>query len=126
MCWCEPGSAMLRSSFRADEVSFLLTDLSAYDLELSRDERERAIQGGRNYAEMLPIEYAPSGEYLELFDALLAQLSRQVAEHVGVVTEMALAARDGRPALVSLARAGTPVGIVMRRGAQFSRGVDLA
>jgi len=117
---------MLRSSFRADEVSFLLTDLSEYELELSLDERERAIQAGRNYAEMLPIEYAPSGEYLELFDALLAQLSRQVAEHVGVVTEMALAARDGRPALVSLARAGTPVGILMRRWAQFSKGVDLA
>jgi Phosphoribosyl transferase (PRTase)/PELOTA RNA binding domain len=117
---------MLRSSYRADEVSFLLTDLSAYELELSLDERERAIQGGRNYAEMLPIEYAPSAEYLELFDALLDQLSRQVAEHVGVVTEMALAARAGRPALVSLARAGTPVGILMRRWAQFSKGVDLA
>src|SRR5215475_1301405 len=117
---------MLRSSFRADEVSFLLTDLSAHALELSLDERERAIQGGRNYAEMLPIEYAPSAEYLELFDALVEQLSRQVAEYVGVVTEMALAARAGRPVLVSLARAGTPVGILMRRWAQFSKGVDLA
>jgi hypothetical protein len=116
---------MLRGSYRADEVSFLLTDLSGHALELSLDERERAIQGGRNYAEMLPIEYAPSAEYLELFDALLQQFSREIAGHVGVVTEMALAARAGRPVLVSLARAGTPVGILMRRWAQFSQKVDL-
>ncbi len=115
---------MLRSSYRADEVSFLLTDLSGHALELGLDERERAIQGGRNYAEMLPVEYAPSEEYLALFEALLDQFAAEVAGHVGVVTEMALAARRGRPVLVSLARAGTPVGILMRRWAWFSR--DLA
>ena len=117
---------MLRSSYRADEVCFLLTDLSGHALELGLNERERAIQRGRNYAEMLPIEYAPSAKYLALFDALVGQFAREVAEHVGVVTEMALAARDGRPVLVSLARAGTPVGILMRRWARFSRQVDLA
>ena len=115
---------MLRSSYRADEVSFLLTDLSGHALELGLGERERAIQGGRNYAEMLPVEYAPSEEYLALFEALLDQFAAEVAGHVGVVTEMALAARGGQPVLVSLARAGTPVGILMRRWAQFSR--DLA
>jgi hypothetical protein len=116
---------MLRSSYRADEVSFLLTDLSGHALELGLAERERAIQGGRNYAEMLPIEFAPSAEYLALFDALLEQFAAQIAEHVGVVTEMALAARRGRPVLVSLARAGTPVGILMRRWALFARNIDL-
>ena len=116
---------MLTSSYRADEVSFLLTDLSGHALELGLQERERAIQRGRNYAEMLPIEYAPSAEYLALFDALLEQFAGQVARHVGVVTEMALAARGGRPVLVSLARAGTPVGILMRRWARFSRKVEL-
>ena len=116
---------MLSSSYRADEVSFLLTDLSGHALELGLQERERAIQRGRNYAEMLPIEYAPSAEYLALFDALLEQFAGQVARHVGVVTEMALAAKGGRPVLVSLARAGTPVGILMRRWAWFSRKVEL-
>jgi hypothetical protein len=112
---------VLRSSYLPDEVSFLLTDLSGHALELSLAEREKAIAAGRNYAEMLPIEFAPSAEYLALFDALLEQFGRQLAEHVGVVTEMALAARRQRPVLVSLARAGTPVGILMRRWALFSR-----
>ena len=116
---------MLRSSYRADEVTFLLTDLSGHALELGLSDREKAIQDGRNYAEMLPIEYAPSAEYLDLFDTLLERFAGQVAEHVGVLTEMALAARGGRPVLVSLARAGTPVGILMRRWALFSQGIEL-
>jgi hypothetical protein len=41
------------------------------------------------------------------------------------VTELALAARGNRPVLVSLARAGTPVGILMRRWAQQIHGIDL-
>jgi hypothetical protein len=116
---------MLNSSYRPDEVTFLLTDLSGHALELGLREREQAIQGGHNYAEVLPIEYAPSADYLALFDALLERFSGQVAEHVGVVTELALAARLGRPVLVSLARAGTPVGILMRRWALFSHDVEL-
>jgi len=116
---------MLRSSYHPDEVTFLLTDLSGHALELDLHSREKAIQGGRNYAEMLPIEFAPSVAYLALFDTLLAQLSAQIAEHVGVLTEMAMAARQGRPVLVSLARAGTPVGILMRRWARFSAGADV-
>jgi hypothetical protein len=116
---------VLSSSYRPDEVTFLLTDLSAHELELGLREREKAIQGGRNYAEMLPIEYAPSADYLGLFDALLERFSGQVAEQVGVVTEMALAARRGKPVLVSLARAGTPVGILMRRWALFAQNVEL-
>ena len=116
---------MLRGSYRPDEVSFLLTDLSGHALERGLREREQAIQGGRNYAEMLPIEFAPSPEYLALFDALLEQFAAEIAEHVGVVTEMALAATGGRPVLVSLARAGTPVGILMRRWALFSTRCEL-
>ena len=116
---------MLISSYRQEEVTFLLTDLSAHALELGLREREQAIQGGRNYAEMLPIEYAPGRDYLALFDALVERFSGQVAEYVGVVTEMALAARRGQPVLVSLARAGTPVGILMRRWALFSHNVEL-
>lgn len=117
--------SLVRGSYRPDEVTFLLTDLSGHSLELGLAEREEAIQGGRNYAEMLPIEFAPSTEYLALFDELLARFAATIAEHVGVVTEQALAARDGRPVLVSLARAGTPAGILMRRWAGFSHGADL-
>jgi Phosphoribosyl transferase (PRTase)/PELOTA RNA binding domain len=117
---------MLVSSYAPDEVEFLLTDLSDVPLELTLAEREQAVQSGRNYAEMLPIEFEPDQAYVAIFDDLLATSAAAVAEHVGVVTEMVLAARGERPVLVSLARAGTPVGILMRRWAKFAHDIDLA
>lgn len=113
------------SSYAPDEVSFLLTDVSGLTLELDLATRERAIQGGRNYAEMLPVEYSPGARYLELFEANLSTGARSLAEQVGVVTEMVLAARGPGAVLVSLARAGTPIGILLRRWARYAHGVDL-
>ena len=121
-----PGQGpLVVSSYAPGEVTFLLTDLSDLALELGVTEREQAIQAGRNYAEMLPVEYAPGQRYLDLFEAGLTASAPSLAEQVGVVTEMVLAARGPGAVLVSLARAGTPVGILMRRWAQQIHGLDL-
>jgi hypothetical protein len=111
-------------------VAWLLTDLSGADLEAPAAEREPAIQAGQaHYAESLPIEYQPSVEYQRLFHTALACSARRVAHAVGVVTETALAEHAGGtegPVLVSLARAGTPIGILMRRWALAVHGCELA
>lgn len=113
-------------SYAPDEVAWLLTDLSAVPLEAPTEDREEAIQnGGAHYAESLPIEYQPTAEYQRLFHAALAEGADRIAHAVGVVTERVLAARSGEATLVSLARAGTPIGILMRRWAQHVHGVDL-
>lgn len=113
------------SSYDAAEVSWLLTDLSHVALEAPAAEREAMMQAkAGHYAESLPVEYQPTGEYLQLFHQALAASAARVAHAVGVVTELVVAARQA-PVLVSLARAGTPVGILMRRWAQFAHGVDL-
>lgn len=116
---------MLSSSFDPAEVTLLLTDLSHLPLERSLAEREARMQGGGHYAEVLPIEYAPGLAYLALFDRLLTQQARIVAEHVGALTELVLATRGPRPVLVSLARAGTPVGVLMLRWAAHGHGLEL-
>ncbi|MFG1929938.1 cysteine protease StiP family protein [Mycobacterium sp. NPDC048908] len=113
-------------SYAREEVSWLLTDLSAVPLEADSVERERAIQSGRaHYAESLPIEYQPDQTYRELFRAVLAESARRLSIAVGVVTELVLAERGRDVVLVSLARAGTPVGILMRRWALRHHGVAL-
>ncbi|MFH8972440.1 phosphoribosyltransferase [Streptomyces sp. NPDC017890] len=114
------------SSYAPDEVGWLLQDLSDVTLEAPTEEREEAIQsGGAHYAESLPVEYQPSEQYQELFHAALETSAARLARAVGAVTEIVLAERSPRPVLVSLARAGTPVGILMRRWAQFRHGLDL-
>ncbi|MEZ7007138.1 phosphoribosyltransferase [Streptomyces sp. AD55] len=114
------------SSYDPDEVGWLLQDLSEVTLEAPTEEREEAIQrGGAHYAESLPVEYQPSARYRELFHSALETSARRLARAVGAVTELVLAERSPRPVLVSLARAGTPVGILMRRWARFRHGLDL-
>ena len=122
----EPLHGPAFGSYPRDEVAWLLSDLSGHELEAPTEEREEAIQsGGAHYAESLPVEYQPSAEYQELFAVALAESAGRLAHAVGVVTELVLAQRGPRTVLASLARAGTPVGILMRRWAQRMHGLDL-
>ncbi|MGW4021883.1 phosphoribosyltransferase [Streptomyces sp. NPDC005009] len=122
----EPLRGPAFSSYAPEEVGWLLQDLSDVTLEAPTEEREEAIQsGGAHYAESLPVEYQPSEQYQELFHAALDESAARLAHAVGVVTETVLAERSPRPVLVSLARAGTPVGILMRRWAQYRHHLDL-
>ncbi|MCZ7414055.1 phosphoribosyltransferase [Streptomyces sp. WMMC897] len=114
------------SSYPAQDCRWLLQDLSDVTLEAPTEEREEAIQrGGAHYAESLPVEYRPSPEYQRLFHAALDVSAARVARAVGAVTETVLAERGPRPVLVSLARAGTPVGVLMRRWARHAHGLEL-
>ncbi|MDX3323967.1 phosphoribosyltransferase [Streptomyces sp. ME02-6979-3A] len=122
----EPLRGPAFSSYAAEDVGWLLQDLSDTVLEAPTEEREEAIQsGGAHYAESLPVEYQPSPQYQELFKAALDTSATRIARAVGTVTETVLAERGPRPVLVSLARAGTPVGVLMRRWAQHRHGLDL-
>ncbi|WP_190223527.1 cysteine protease StiP domain-containing protein, partial [Streptomyces hydrogenans] len=122
----EPLRGPAFSSYAPEEVGWLLQDLSDVELEAPTEEREEAIQrGGAHYAESLPVEYQPSARYQELFHSALDASADRIAHAVGIVTETVLAEKSGRPVLVSLARAGTPVGVLMRRWARHRHGLDL-
>ncbi|MFI6003938.1 phosphoribosyltransferase [Streptomyces sp. NPDC051366] len=122
----EPLRGPAFSSYAAEDCGWLLQDLSDVALEAPTEEREEAIQaGGAHYAESLPVEYQPSPQYQELYRSALAASAARIARAVGTVTETVLAERSPSPVLVSLARAGTPVGVLMRRWAQARHGLDL-
>ncbi|GGT27059.1 phosphoribosyltransferase [Streptomyces purpureus] len=133
----EPLRGPAFSSYAPEEVGWLLQDLSDVELEAPTEEREEAIQsGGAHYAESLPVEYQPSPQYQQLFHAALETSAARIARAVGTVTETVLAElpqrlrpgrdpHEPRPVLVSLARAGTPVGVLMRRWALHRHGLDL-
>ncbi|MFJ9771756.1 phosphoribosyltransferase [Kitasatospora sp. NPDC101157] len=114
------------SSYRPEEVAWLLKDLSGVRLEAPTEEREEAVQnGGAHYAESLPVEYRPSPEYQELFHQALRGSARRIALAVGTVAETLLRERGPGLVLASLARAGTPVGILVRRWLAFAHGLDV-
>ncbi|HEY2225140.1 cysteine protease StiP domain-containing protein, partial [Actinomycetospora sp.] len=78
-----------------------------------------------HYSEALPEEHVPSPVHEEHFHRALARSATTVARLVGHVTDRLLATVGPRPVLVSLARGGTPVGVLVRRWAALVRGVDL-
>lgn len=108
-------------SYPRSDVGWLLKDLSHVELEAPTAQREREIQAGRaHYAESLPIEFQPDASYTALFHEAVQESSARLAHSVGLVcglvtAERAAAGSAAGPVLVSLARAGTPVGILMRR-----------
>jgi hypothetical protein len=113
-------------SYLPEDVEWLLKDLSSAQLEAPREEREAAIQSGKaSYAESLPQEFEPSPQYGALFQAALESSAVRIAHAVGTLTEQVLKLRGNAPVLVSLARAGTPVGILMKRWAWEVHGLKL-
>ncbi|HQV18952.1 MAG: cysteine protease StiP family protein [Gordonia sp.] len=118
-------------SYAAGEVTWLLKDLSHVALEGDIADRERAIQSGRaHYAESLPVEFQPDEEYQKLFRTALSESADRLATAIGAVTDLLITDRVAKSGatdltLVSLARAGTPVGILMRRWAARIHGLDL-
>jgi hypothetical protein len=102
-------------SYRADDVSFLLKRLPLQDFVAVAD-KEYLIQSGlRHYSEMLSPEALPSERYLQVFRAACAANMERMAADCLALAALIAARRSGPVTLVSLARAGTPVGVVLNR-----------
>ncbi len=104
----------MRSSYRQGGVLFLLKEITGLVQPMASGARERFIQSGRHYSEMLPLEYVPSAAYLEAYQEALRHYAGPVAAAVGRLSEKILSERGETAVLVSLARAGTPVGILIK------------
>ena len=117
---------LVKTSYSKDDVIVLLKDLSTVMKEMSTDERERAIQSGVPYSEMLPEEKAPSEEYEQLYELALSKKRYEIALGIAKVAEIMWSKRElnQAPIIVSLARAGIPVGILMKRYIKQKYGVD--
>lgn len=106
-------------SYKEDDCVFLLKDVSGLVQEQSNEEREKAIQNGKHYSEMLPIEYMPTEEYIKLFHESLKESAFKIAKYVGIVSELIYKEKGNDVILVSLARAGSPIGVLIKRYLKF-------
>lgn len=123
----DPLSGPTFGTYAPDDVRWLLTDLSGSAIEEPRDVREPAIQSGiRHYSETLPMEFQPDTEYVSLFRDLTVSTAHSTALAIGTLAERILHHRTRTPVLVSLARAGTPVGVLLRRWFAYRHDLDVA
>lgn len=101
-------------SYRPDDVTFLLKRLAPLPLvDVAR--KEQLIQSGaKHYSEMLSPEALPSAHYLDVFHAACQANRAQMARDCLTLATLIAARRSGPITLVSLVRAGTPVGVILK------------
>ena len=109
-----PPLTDFHGSYLPGDVQFLLKQVALAPTDVAT--KERLIQSGRaHYSTMLSAEHPPEASYLELFHGALRRNGERFARDVAALAK-ALAARGGREmVLASLARAGTPVGVLLVR-----------
>lgn len=113
-------------TYHNDDVVLLLKDITGLVEPQPASVREKLIQRGTHYSEMLPLEYAPSEIYMATFRRALTQYARMTANAVASVAEKIYAEKGDAAVLVSLARAGTPIGILIKRYLQQRYGASVA
>ncbi|MDR2613009.1 MAG: cysteine protease StiP family protein [Deltaproteobacteria bacterium] len=101
-------------SYAPEDVTFLLKVVELAPLGI--EERELRVQSGEShYSEMIGPEAPPDPDYLSFFaEALERNLGRLASDLVKTASLIALL-RPGPVTLVSIARSGTPVGVVLGR-----------
>lgn len=110
-------------SYAPDDVRFLLRPVSLPDTPVGH--KEALIQSGqKHYSQMLSHEALPTDAYLALFHQAMAANKGRVAEHVWTLAERILATRPHGITLVSLARAGTPVGVLLKQVLKRHFGIE--
>ena len=120
----DPGKEF--GTFSKEDVELLLKDITGLVEPQSTREREALIQSGRHYCEMLPIEYVPTEEYMDSFFSAMERYGKMTAEAVAKLAERILREKGRDACLVSLARAGTAIGVLLVRYIRKKYGFEVA
>lgn len=105
----------IAGTYEKGDCIFLLSDLTSIVTPVSSVEKKRRLASGAKSWEMIPYEHIPSESDNTLFLRLLQENKEAIARYVGILCESILAAKGEDIVLVSLARGGTPVGVLCRR-----------
>lgn len=116
----------MRTSLKSEDCKLLLKDVTGRISPMPAEERRKRLHGGTHYCELLPEEYEPSAEYIDLYERGLGTWGRQTALAVRSVSEQILRDKGRNVVLVSLARAGTPIGVLIKRYLKRVHGISLA
>lgn len=112
-------------TYRSSDVTILLKDITGMMEPLGTRERETKIQSGVHYSEMLPIEYVPSPAYLAAYHDALNRYAGMTADAVASVAGQIWRDKGKDAVLVSLARAGTSIGVLIKRFLAFRYGASV-
>ena len=116
---------LVKTSYSKEDVTILLKDITGEVTPLDTIEREKLNQSGTHYSEMLPLEYKPTEKYMEIYNESLEKLSKKTAECIAVLSDKLYKKIGENIVLVSHARAGTPIGILIKRYLKYQYNIDV-
>ena len=123
----------VKTSYKENDVIFLLNDLTDIQnkIAMSIEDKEKDIQAGKkHYSETIHIEEAPTQKYFDLFHQLLNNeeiiqdfvsdlntIANKIIGNNKIRNQMNNLSTEDKNEIVicSLARAGTPIGILLKR-----------
>lgn len=101
-------------SYSPEDVVFLLKPMALAMVDIA--DKERLIQSGAcHYSELLSPEQMPGPSYLALFETLTVRYAQRLAAEIMALARYLIETRPQPITLVSLARAGTPIGALLVR-----------
>ena len=104
----------LTGSYHIDDCEFLLQEVDIKPLSIT--EKETLLQkGGVHYSKMISTETPPSKTYLDTFYILIESHADRLAAEIKLLAKQLFEAKGECITLVSLARAGTPIGALISR-----------
>lgn len=111
-------------SYLSEDVTFFLKIVDCVEIAVA--EKESLIQSGlHHYSEFTSPEHAPSSRYIDLYYSALQRNGTRLARDILLLAEKISNSCNGRICIVSLARAGTPIGILIRRALTRYRGREV-
>lgn len=115
----------VKGTYTKDECIFLLKDVTHEVKEVTIEEKEKLIKSGINYSEMLSKEKGIEPKYQNLFVKLLNANSNNLAEYIGILAEGIYKDKGENVIVVSLARAGTPFGILVKDYLKYKYNINV-
>ena len=115
---------LVRHSYKGDCI-FLLKDLTDKIKEITIEEKEELIRSGVSYSEMISKESIPSKDIKNIFLNILNRVKKLIAYYVAKISEIIYRQKGNKLVIVSLARAGTPYGILIRKYLKLKYKVDI-
>jgi hypothetical protein len=104
---------MFSGSYRPNDVHILLKPIHIEDTPIAQ--KDYLIQSGqRHYSELLSREQLPSERYMQVFNLAFEQNRQRMARDLLQLARLIAATKQSAITLVSLARAGTPIGVILK------------
>lgn len=116
---------LVKGSYTDDECIFLLKDITSKIEEVDIEDTNKLIDSGIKYSELIPKENEVSNEYNKLFINLLNKNKRSLAQYIANMADSIFLDKGREAVIVSLARAGTPCGVLVKKYIEYKYKVTI-